>query len=566
MRRYFTLFLCLIVAVTFGSTVFAAESPKEGYDLPLIDKDMLVFENTDHFAAVMSELIAQEELEDEAGGREGDDRDAPVFQDFAVSLGFESLLMSIETEMATLDKAGGVDDFNDPDDHQVHDPYFRGLLNPQGEVQVGGTIYRYYPHGYYEIDATDIESLDALREGYLFDERSGGDGGGTDLVFNSFSTESSCCRSSHSEVQYYSYAAGSRRMKAKQWVGNWGLYASVGGRTKNQKKGLFNWWWGEKADTIGVRGSLGRTDSFCVAPTDIFFQKVRNNDKKVTKLGDFTINAPGFPIFVKDYFDTTHWATDNGDSRMETLSMCECREATASFTLPSTSFDSSNVVLDGSASDNEAQYFIEIYRTNSVGSNTVVGNYWSNWFSGQVGSMNLANHYNFTDFGGGTVYRVKLAVQNGCTNWDEQVRWVTIRDQSMHVQYRAHVKSLGWLGWVLDGATAGTTGQNRRMEATQIKLINPPAGTQICYQAHVKGNGWMGSVCNGATAGTTGQSRRMEAIKVWLVNPPAGCGVQYRAHVKDQGWHGWVANGATAGTTGQSRRMEALEVKLVGCP
>lgn len=564
MRRFFPVLLSLVVAATFGSNTFAAESSKEeGFDLPRIDKDMLVFESGAHFEAVMADLLNQQALEDEAGGREGDDREAPVFQDFALALGFESLLMAVEQQTAILDEVGGIDEFNDPDDHQIHDPYFRGMLNPQGEIQVGGTIYRYYPHGYYEIDALDTESLEVLREGTLL-EGKGGEGGS--LTFNSFGTKSSCCTGSHSEVQYFTYANGSRRMKAKQWVGNWGLYASVGGRTRNQKKGLFNWWWGEKADTIGVRGSLGRTDAWCTDPVDMFFQKVRNNDKQVTKIADFTLNAPGFPIWVKDYFDTTHWANDNGGSTMETLSMCACREATASFTLPTSSSDSSNVVLNGSASENEAQYFIEIYRTNGVGSNTLVGNYWSNWFSGQVGSVNLANLYNFTDYGNGTVYRVKLAVQNGCTNWDEQVRWITINSDDMHVRYRAHVKSYGWLGWVLDGATAGTTGQNRRMEAAQIHLINPPSGTGICYQAHVKSNGWLGTVCNGATGGTTGQSKRMEAIKVWLVNPPAGCSVQYRAHVKGTGWQGWVSNGATAGTTGQSKRMEALEVKLVGCP
>ncbi|MEM8932822.1 MAG: hypothetical protein AAGE94_16680, partial [Acidobacteriota bacterium] len=91
--------------------------------------------------------------------------------------------------------------------------------------------------------------------------------------------------------------------------------------------------------------------------------------------------------------------------------MCDCREATVSFTLPSTSEDSSNIPLDGSASENEAAFFIEIYRTSGFGTDNVVGGYWSSWFGGEVGAINLATLYNFTDFGGGTVYRVKLAVQ-----------------------------------------------------------------------------------------------------------------------------------------------------------
>lgn len=134
------------------------------------------------------------------------------------------------------------------------------------------------------------------------------------------------------------------------------------------------------------------------------------------------------------------------------------------------------------------------------------------------------------------------------------------------VEYRAHVAGFGWLGWVRNGATAGTTGQSRRMEAAQVRLLSAPGGMGICYRAHVAGLGWLGTVCNGGVAGTTGQSRRMEAITVNLTGAPAGCSVQYRAHVAGLGWLGWVSNGAVAGTTGQSRQMEAMQVRLINCP
>ena len=137
--------------------------------------------------------------------------------------------------------------------------------------------------------------------------------------------------------------------------------------------------------------------------------------------------------------------------------------------------------------------------------------------------------------------------------------------RGMEVEYRAHVAVFGWLGWGRNGATAGTTGQNRRMEAAQIQLIQAPPGMQICYMAHVAGDGWLSPVCDGAIAGTTGQSRRMEAIMIGVSGQPAGCSVEYRANVQDLGWLAWVSSGV-AGTTGQSRRMEALQVRLVGCP
>ena len=554
-RRLVALSFCILVA----PLVLEAQESRSSYELPRIDRDMLVFTGPDHFEAVMSDLIRNQELEDEAGGRPEDDREAPVFQDFALSVGFESLLMSIEADVARLDETGGVSEYDDPDDHQIPDPFFQGLLNPQGEVQVGSTIYRYEPHGHYEIDATRDDILSSLRQGIAVK----GDEGAT---FTEYAAKSSCCRTDYSKVEYATYASGSRRIKAKQWVGNWALYASVGGKTKHQKKGFLGWWWSEKADQIGVRGSLGRADA-CVTPWDLYFEKEHTNDAAVTKIADFTLNASGFPIYVKDYFDTTHWASDNGGSVMHTLSMCDCREAYASFTLPTLSNDSVNIPFDGSASQNESKYFLEIFRTNASGSNTISGNYWSSWTMGEAGPMNLGTMYNFTDVSGGTgtYYRVRLGVRNGCTHWHEQVRWIQVIDKRMHVQYRAHVKGKGWLDWQVDGTTAGTTGESRRMEAAQIQLINPN-NTQICYQPHVQGLGWMGSSCDGAVAGTTGQNRRMEAIKIWLNGAPAGCSVQYRAHVKGNGWLPWVANGAVAGTTGQARRMEAVQVKLVNCP
>lgn len=134
------------------------------------------------------------------------------------------------------------------------------------------------------------------------------------------------------------------------------------------------------------------------------------------------------------------------------------------------------------------------------------------------------------------------------------------------VEYQAHMAGYAWGGWVANGATAGTTGQFRRMEAAQVRLLGAPFGMGICYSAHVAQYGWLGAVCNGATAGTTGQSLQMEAIQINLYGTPPGCSVQYRAHVGSYGWLPWVSNNAIAGTVGQGIQMEALEVRLVGCP
>ncbi|MDR6319945.1 hypothetical protein [Actinoplanes couchii] len=120
------------------------------------------------------------------------------------------------------------------------------------------------------------------------------------------------------------------------------------------------------------------------------------------------------------------------------------------------------------------------------------------------------------------------------------------------VCYNAHLADIGWQGQRCDGRIAGTTGENRRMEAIMISLGD---GT-VCYNAHLADIGWQGQRCDNAVAGTTGQSRRMEAIKV----VSAAADICYDAHVQNIGWQGRRCGGATAGTTGQSRQMEAIRI------
>jgi hypothetical protein len=136
------------------------------------------------------------------------------------------------------------------------------------------------------------------------------------------------------------------------------------------------------------------------------------------------------------------------------------------------------------------------------------------------------------------------------------------------VNYRAHVADFlleddhGWLPWVANGATAGTTGQNRRLEAFEVNLSGAPPGTAIRYRGHLAHNGWTSWVNGGDTCGTTGQGRRMEAIQIELVNKPLHCRLRYRVHMRRLGWSAWTNEGAIAGTTGQNRRIEAIEIAI----
>lgn len=55
------------------------------------------------------------------------------------------------------------------------------------------------------------------------------------------------------------------------------------------------------------------------------------------------------------------------------------------------------------------------------------------------------------------------------------------------------------------------------------RLAGPPTLTQSltddCYEAHVQNLGWQGQRCDGQIAGTTGQNRQIEAITIDMKDP-----------------------------------------------
>lgn len=58
------------------------------------------------------------------------------------------------------------------------------------------------------------------------------------------------------------------------------------------------------------------------------------------------------------------------------------------------------------------------------------------------------------------------------------------------------VQTYGWLDWVSDGASSGTTGEAKRLEAIQIELTGALA-TQydVYYRVHAQRSaGWTGPV------------------------------------------------------------------------
>ena len=137
-------------------------------------------------------------------------------------------------------------------------------------------------------------------------------------------------------------------------------------------------------------------------------------------------------------------------------------------------------------------------------------------------------------------------------------------DGSLAVAYRAHCQTYGWMNYQKNGASAGTSGESKRMEALQIRLQNAPYSGDIVYQTHCQTYGWLSEVKNDAIAGTVGESKRVEAIRIKLTGEMAKhYDVYYRVHAQTFGWMGWAKNGESAGSAGYSKRLEAVQIVLI---
>lgn len=146
-------------------------------------------------------------------------------------------------------------------------------------------------------------------------------------------------------------------------------------------------------------------------------------------------------------------------------------------------------------------------------------------------------------------------------------------ESSASVHYQAHVQDKGWQEEVStstsqDGAaTAGTTGQSKRVEAVRVSIVDGDGNkleNAVEYKAHVANQGWDKTwTRDGETVGTTGMSRAIEALKIRLIDQYAQLyDIFYRVHIQDHGWLDWTCNGDAAGSVGMSKRIEALQILL----
>ncbi|MBO1684306.1 hypothetical protein HJV15_17020, partial [[Clostridium] scindens] len=170
---------------------------------------------------------------------------------------------------------------------------------------------------------------------------------------------------------------------------------------------------------------------------------------------------------------------------------------------------------------------------------------------------------------GAQAIEIKLFKKND-SDKPKQTKASYLTEENMgQVIYSAHIQNIGWQGKVADGKTAGTTGRMLGLEGIRVNISELGKGKEklsgsIIYQTHVSNIGWQNEVKDGELAGTTGENKRIEALRIHLTDELADkYDVYYRVHASEFGWLGWAKNGETSGSTGYGSSAEAIQIKLI---
>ena len=157
----------------------------------------------------------------------------------------------------------------------------------------------------------------------------------------------------------------------------------------------------------------------------------------------------------------------------------------------------------------------------------------------------------------------EAAAEAAATDETAVVATETVSDVSATLSVSVHQQSIGWTEGVASGVTAGSVGEDLRVEAIALTLTADVTGS-VTYSVDCRDYGWTEWASDGATAGVTGESQPITAIKVQLTDEAAKAyDVWYRVWVDGYGWTGWAKNGAPAGTATSDAIIEGIEVVIL---
>ena len=139
------------------------------------------------------------------------------------------------------------------------------------------------------------------------------------------------------------------------------------------------------------------------------------------------------------------------------------------------------------------------------------------------------------------------------------------KEANLTLNVIAHQQSFGNSAKAVNGKTAGTVGQGKRLEAVYISL-KLPQGLKggINYRSYVQSSGWTPWVTSGKMSGTKGAGKRLEGISIKLTGAVAKqYDIYYRTYMTNVGWLDWAKNGQLSGSAGLDAQLEGIQVLAV---
>lgn len=175
-----------------------------------------------------------------------------------------------------------------------------------------------------------------------------------------------------------------------------------------------------------------------------------------------------------------------------------------------------------------------------------------------TGEGNTSNFYSYDlNWGSKTVRKIQHNYKGflGVLRANDQAKITGIVPKP-DIQYKTHIQDIGWTNWKNTGDIAGTTGEEKRIEAIILQGNN---GLDLSYRVHIQDLGWSNWVGNGQVAGTTGQSRRIEAIEI-----KSNKILDVQEHIQNVGWMpSSKGTNIKIGTEGKSLRLEAFKINVL---
>lgn len=148
---------------------------------------------------------------------------------------------------------------------------------------------------------------------------------------------------------------------------------------------------------------------------------------------------------------------------------------------------------------------------------------------------------------------------NNPRRWEEfkgKLKETQKQETKTEIKYKVHIEEIGWTGWIESGQVAGTTGENKRIEAI---IIEGKEGIELSYRVHVEDIGWTEWVQGGQEAGTTGQCKRIEAIEI-----KSNRAIEVQEHIQEIGWiPSSKGTEIRVGTVGKALRLEAFKINVL---